>query len=78
MWDDWIIHAGQIAGALTALATCITLAIKYAVVRPIKSYIDQATYPIQPTANGGLSLPDIAKAVHELRQELRQHLERCG
>lgn len=75
MWDDWIIHAGQIAGALAAILTLLGMVVKYAVVRPIKAYIDQATYPIQPGANGGLSLPDVANAVRELRDELRAHME---
>lgn len=75
MADDWIIHAGQVAGAVTAILMLLGLVIKWAIIKPIKSYIDQATYPIQPTANGGYSLPDVVKAVHELRGMIQGHLD---
>ena len=32
----------------------------------VKCEIDKATAPIQPTANGGLSLPDVAKSTRRL------------
>lgn len=75
--DEIIIHAGQVAGGAVAILTLLGMIVKYGVLRPIKNYIDQATYPIQPGANGGLSLPDVAKAVGELRQQLADHLDRC-
>jgi hypothetical protein len=45
--------------------------------KPIKIYIDTATYPIHPEANGGRSLPDaiagiarIEEKVYEIDQRL--------
>jgi hypothetical protein len=32
----------------------------------VRCEIDKATAPIQPTANGGLSLPDVAKSTRRL------------
>lgn len=45
----------------------------------IKAEITEATKPIQPTANGGLSLPDVARKVDKLEstldQVIRENLE---
>ena len=61
-----LIEIGQYAGALTAIALLVGMAIKWGIVKPIKAYIDLATYPISPTANGGKSLPDIAHTVNRI------------
>jgi hypothetical protein len=46
------------------------MAIKWGIVKPIKAYIDLATYPISPTANGGKSLPDIANTVNRIESRI--------
>jgi hypothetical protein len=66
---EQIIMAGQIAGALTAIGGVFFIIVKYAVVRPIQNYIDKATYQIQPHANGGRSLADVAVMVGQLKLE---------
>ena len=65
-----IIELGQYAGAIMAILILAGTAIKWGIVKPIKAYIDLATYPISPTANGGKSLPDIAHTVNRI--ELRR------
>lgn len=70
-----VIYAGQIAGALIAIATLLGMFIKWVIVKPIKLYIDQATYPIQPTSNGGKSLPDLINQVREVRDLIIEHLD---
>jgi hypothetical protein len=45
----------QYAAALVTIGTALGLTIKWAIVKPIKSYIDHATYPISPGANGGMT-----------------------
>ena len=62
-----IITAGQYAAAITAILILAGTAIKWGIVKPIKAYIDQMTYAIQPHANGGKSLPDVAHAVHRIK-----------
>ena len=47
---------------------------KWLVVNPLKSYIKEQTYPIQPTANGGRSLPDIARTVDRIEKRLDEHI----
>lgn len=70
-----IIHVGQIAGALGAILGVGGLIVKWAIVKPIKMYIDQATYPIQPNANGGKSLPDLVAQVEHVKDLLLEHIQ---
>ena len=67
-----VIEIGQYAGALTAIALLVGMAIKWGIVKPIKAYIDLATYPISPTANGGKSLPDIAHTVNRIEASVKE------
>jgi hypothetical protein len=64
----------QYAAALATIGATAGMFIKWAIVKPIKLYIDQMTYPIQPTANGGKSLPDLIVKVDEVKDMLNQHL----
>lgn len=65
-----ILELGQYAAALSAIAVAFGMAIKWAIVKPIKAYIDQATYPIHPDSNGGRALPDIANTVNRIETRL--------
>jgi len=65
-----LIQLGQYAGAITAIALLVGMFIKWAIVKPIKLYIDQATHLIHPLSNGGKSLPDIAKAVNRIESKI--------
>lgn len=69
---EQIIMAGQIAGALSAIGAVVYVVVKYAVVTPIKNYIDKATYPISPGANGGSSLPDAIRAIKRLENKINR------
>jgi uncharacterized oligopeptide transporter (OPT) family protein len=73
--DNAIIHFGQIAGALIAILTLGGILVKWAIVKPIKAYIDTMTYAIQPHANGGNSLPDVIKSLVRLEDKLDRHIE---
>jgi hypothetical protein len=52
----------------------LTVLGKLFIVTPIKNYIKDQTYPIQPTANGGRSLPDIARTVDRIEKRLDEHI----
>jgi hypothetical protein len=52
----------------------IALIGKWLIVNPLKSYIKELTHPIQPTANGGRSLPDVARAVDRIEKRLDEHI----
>jgi hypothetical protein len=64
-----ILVIAQYAAALTTIAGAVGLFVKWVVVKPIKAYIDQATYPISPGANGGRSLSDVAQTVNRIEQK---------
>jgi hypothetical protein len=70
-----IIIAGQVSGALIAILTLLGMLVKYGIVKPIKAYIDQMTYAIQPHANGGKSLPDLINKVDDLKVMLDRHIK---
>ena len=65
-----ILELGQYAASLTAIAVLLGMFIKWAIVKPIKVYIDQATYPIHPAANGGRSLSDVAQTVNRIESKV--------
>jgi len=52
----------------------LTVLGKLLIVTPLKSYIKELTHPIQPTANGGRSLPDVARAVDRIEKRLDEHI----
>ena len=64
-----LIELGQYSAAITAILILAGTAIKWGIVKPIKAYIDQATYPIHPESNGGRSLADVAKTVNRIEQK---------
>jgi hypothetical protein len=67
-----IIELGQYAGAIMAILILAGTAIKWGIVKPIKAYIDQATYPIHPDSNGGRSLSDVAQTVNRIESKLSE------
>lgn len=73
-----LIEIGQYAASLAAILTCFGLIVKWAVVMPIKAYIDQMTYPIQPTSNGGNSLPDVVRTLNRIEHKVLELDSRIG
>ena len=66
-----ILELGQYAAALSAIAVLLGMFIKWAIVKPIKAYIDTATYPIHPESNGGRSLADVADTVNRIEANIK-------
>ena len=64
------ITVGEVATASLAIITLAGVIGRYLVVIPLKNYIKELTYPIQPNANGGKSLPDIADTVGRIDKRL--------
>jgi len=52
----------------------LTVLVRWLVISPLKTFIKEQTYPIQPTANGGRSLPDIARTVDRIEKRLDEHI----
>lgn len=60
----------QYAAALVTIGTALGLTVKWAIIKPIKAYIDHATYPIQPNSNGGKSLPDAITTLDRIEKKI--------
>ena len=56
----------------SAIGAVVFVIVKYVVVKPIQNYIDKATYPISPLANGGKSLPDVIRAIKRVETKLEK------
>lgn len=56
VWNWWSTEAASI-GALLAVGGVFA---KFFIMNPLKAYIRDVTRPIQPNANGGKSLADVA------------------
>lgn len=48
---------------------------RWLILIPLKNFIKEQTYPIQPNSNGGRSLPDVASSVHRIEQRLNEHID---
>lgn len=66
----WILTAGQYAAAISAILALLGIIVKFGILKPIKAYIDQATYAIHPDANGGKSLPDVICTLARIETKL--------
>jgi hypothetical protein len=64
---EWLTVVSLSLGIIAALG-------KFLIVTPIKNYIKEQTYPLQPHANGGRSVPDIARSVNRIEQRLDEHI----
>ena len=65
-----VLTAGQYATATIAILTLTGLILRFLVLLPLKAYIKDLTYPIQPNANGGRSLPDVALGIEAIKLRL--------
>ena len=69
---------GQVLSAILAGITLLGVLIRFLVLLPLKAYIKEQTYPIQPTANGGRSLPDVVLGIEAIKfriSRLEQRLD---
>jgi hypothetical protein len=57
----------QILSIVTMSIGIVTALGRWLVVIPLKRLIEEHTKPIQPNANGGRSLPDVAKTTAEIK-----------
>ena len=74
-----VLTLGQYATATLAILALLGVIYRYFVLVPLKNFIKEQTYPIQPTANGGRSLPDIALGIEAIKfriDRLEQRLDR--
>jgi hypothetical protein len=65
---DLIKEWGAVAAAITAILLLGGLVFRHLVYRPLVRLIDDRTAQIQPSANGGTSLPDAIRILHHLEK----------
>jgi len=65
---DLIKEWGAVAAAITAILLLGGLVFRHLVYRPLVRLIDDRTREIQPTANGGTSLPDAIRILRHLER----------
>jgi hypothetical protein len=65
-----LIVAGQYAAAIGTILGLAGVLFRFLVLLPLKAYIKELTYPIQPNANGGKSLPDIADKLNKVEAKI--------
>lgn len=65
-------QASQVIGFILLLVTSIAAFGKFFIFDPLRREIQEATRPIQPSANGGLSLPDVAKKLDKMENRQDQ------
>lgn len=64
----------EILGIVATSLGIIAVLGKWLILNPLKAFIREQTYPLQPHANGGRSLPDVARAVNRIEQRLDEHI----
>jgi len=67
-WYDYVIRAGAVAGAFAAIGYIIGWSFRRLVISPLEKFIDERTSLIQPTSNGGNSLPDALRILNRLER----------
>jgi hypothetical protein len=71
-----IILSGQIAGAIGAIIATFILIVKYVVQKPLDKRIIEVTKQIQPDANGGKSLADVALGIVRIERKIENVIKR--
>lgn len=56
-------NIAQIVSVVLGTTTFLSIIGKFFIMNPMKAFIIKMTYPIQPHANGGKSLADVATTV---------------
>jgi hypothetical protein len=64
----------EVIGTAASLLAVVGVLGRVLVLNPLKHFIQEQTYSIQPTANGGRSLPDIARTVDRIEKRLDEHI----
>ena len=63
-------NLAQVLTAILAGLGVVGVLFRVLVLLPLKAFIKEQTYPIQPTANGGRSLPDVALGIEAIKLRL--------
>lgn len=59
--------AVEVVSIISTSIGILTVLGRVFIVAPLKNLIREQTYPLQPYANGGKSLPDVARTANEIK-----------
>lgn len=68
MLISFVGQAAQVIGFILLLVTALGGLGRFFIFNPLRREIKDATRPIHPLSNGGLSLPDVARKLDKLEQ----------
>jgi hypothetical protein len=63
-------NLAQVSTVILAGLGVLGVLFRVLVLLPLKAFIKEQTYQIQPTANGGRSLPDVALGIEAIKLRL--------
>ena len=63
-------NLAQVSTVILAGLGVVGVLFRVLVLLPLKAFIKVQTYPIQPNANGGRSLPDVALGIEAIKLRL--------
>jgi hypothetical protein len=63
-------NLAQVLTAILAGLGVLGVLFRVLVLLPLKAFIKEQTYPIQPNANGGRSLPNVALGIEAIKLRL--------
>jgi hypothetical protein len=69
-----VFQLSQALGLIIGVVTALTGLGRFFIFNPLRKEIKEATRPIHPLSNGGLSLPDVARKLDKL-EERQDHTD---
>lgn len=77
-WNQAVLDAGALAAAVLTMLTLMGVLFRNLVYRPLVKLIEERTEQVIPTANGGYSLPDVARTVSRIENRVYEMSDRIS
>jgi len=77
-WKQAVIDGGVLAGAVLTMLALVSMLFRNLVYKPLVRLIEERTEQVIPTANGGTSLPDVARTVNRIENRVYEMSDRIS
>ena len=77
-WKQAVIDGGMLSAAVLSMLALVGLLFRNLVYRPLVKLIEERTEQVMPTANGGYSLPDVARTVGRIENRMYEMSDRIS